>query len=363
MPLTKITGGEFDSTQGGLSVAGIITASSDLLVSGNLGLGINNPSNKVSILVNNPTNLSSSSDGIRITDGTRNVQLTRTGSSYNYGGVTGTGSLIYSYDTLSLQADTSNPIIFSTGSAERARIDSSGNFSIGTNATVSGCKLNVNTGINCNGLNVSGVGGFYNGSNKFVVDNNSGVTRFYSSGSNSSTKGSYDFRITDSVGTLDTSAVVIDSSGRMTRPYQPSANWQISCNTSTFVRTLSLKRDANNNVSSVAAGNGSSHGSVGRFTAPVAGVYLITIRGTGTAISGSNELLSVYGSWSTGVNVLNPTNEVFDLRCTPLINDGIGCSCTLYLSANDYWELDWYRPAPTAYVGSTFWDISTVLLG
>lgn len=36
MPLTKITGGEFDNTQGGLSVAGIITASSDLLVSGNV---------------------------------------------------------------------------------------------------------------------------------------------------------------------------------------------------------------------------------------------------------------------------------------------------------------------------------------
>jgi len=157
--------------------------------------------------------------------------------------------------------------------------------------------------------------------------------------------------------------MTIDSAGRVTTPNQPSANWQISCNTSTFVRTLSLKRDANNNVSSVAAGNGSSHGSVGRFTAPIAGVYLITIRGTGTTISGSNELLSAYGSWSTGVNVLNPTNEVLDLRTTPLINDGIGWSCTLYLSANDYWELDWYRPASTVYVGTTFWDISTVLLG
>jgi hypothetical protein len=163
--------------------------------------------------------------------------------------------------------------------------------------------------------------------------------------------------------TFGTERVRIDSAGRMTRPYQPSANWQISCNTSTFVRTLSLKRDANNNLSSVAAGNGSSHGSVGRFTAPIAGVYLITIRGTGTTISGSNELLVAYGSWSTGVNVLNPSNEVLDLRCSPLINDGIGWSCTLYLSANDYWELDWYRPTPTAYVGSTFWDISTVLLG
>jgi len=49
MPLTKITGGEFDNTQGGLSVAGIITASSDLLVSGNLGVGITNPGVKLDV--------------------------------------------------------------------------------------------------------------------------------------------------------------------------------------------------------------------------------------------------------------------------------------------------------------------------
>lgn len=84
---------------------------------------------------------------------------------------------------------------------------------IGTTSGVSSCKLNVSTGINCQGLNVAGTGGFYNGVNKFGVDNNSGTTRFYSSGANSSTKGSYDFRITDSVGTLDTSAVTINTSG------------------------------------------------------------------------------------------------------------------------------------------------------
>jgi hypothetical protein len=102
---------------------------------GFIGLGTNNPLNKTHIGVSDPTSLGTSSDGIRISDGTRNIQLSRTGSSYSYGGITGTGSLIYSYDTLSLQADTSNPIIFSTGANERARIDSSGNLKLSAAGT------------------------------------------------------------------------------------------------------------------------------------------------------------------------------------------------------------------------------------
>lgn len=96
-------------------------------------------------------------------------------------------------------------------------LDASARLSVNTTATVAGCNLNVAGGINsANGaLNVSGNGGFYNSSNKFGVDNNGGVTRFYSSGPNSSTRGSYDFHITDSVGSLDTIAATIDSSGNL----------------------------------------------------------------------------------------------------------------------------------------------------
>lgn len=93
------------------------------------------------------------------------------------------------------------------------RIDAAGNVGINTTATISGVKLNVAGGISSSGLNVAGNGGFYNAANKFGVDNNAGQTRMYSSGANSTTRGSYDFRITDSVGTLDASAMIIDSAG------------------------------------------------------------------------------------------------------------------------------------------------------
>ena len=45
------------------------------------------------------------------------------------------------------------------------------------------------------------------------MDFTSGVTRFYSSGADASTRGAYDLRITDSVGTLDRSVFAINNQG------------------------------------------------------------------------------------------------------------------------------------------------------
>ena len=96
-------------------------------------------------------------------------------------------------------------------------LDASSRLSINTTATIAGVNLNVSGGINStNGaLNVAGNGGFYNSANKFGVDNNAGASRLYSSGANSSTRGSFEFHITDSVGSLDTTAMTLDASGNL----------------------------------------------------------------------------------------------------------------------------------------------------
>jgi len=99
---------------------------------GNLGIGTIIPNTKLSIGVASDSALGSTSDGLSITDGTRNVQLSRNGTGYNYAGVVGSGSMLYSYDRMHIVADTSNPILFHAGGAERVRIDSNGYVGVGT---------------------------------------------------------------------------------------------------------------------------------------------------------------------------------------------------------------------------------------
>jgi hypothetical protein len=65
-------------------------------------------------------------------------------------------------------------------------------------------------------INVTGNGGFFNAANKFGLDHFGGASRFYSSGSNSSTKGSYEFHTNSSDGSLDVIALGIASTGAAT---------------------------------------------------------------------------------------------------------------------------------------------------
>jgi hypothetical protein len=167
-------------------------------------------------------------------------------------------------------------------------------------------------------------------------------------------------RVYDAAASLERARM--DTSGRLTLPYQPSGAWALTVNASA-VRSVSIKKNIGNNISSVPGGNGSTHGSVGRFTAPVNGAYLISLLSTAVG-SSSQCLMSVYGSWTSATNTVAANAEVFDCRNTRPPEDGGGWSQVFYFNANDYWEIDWYRPVPTAYIDASMtMNVTVHLLG
>tara|TARA_B100002019_G_scaffold147806_1_gene127265 strand:+ start:457 stop:1599 length:1143 start_codon:yes stop_codon:yes gene_type:complete len=175
------------------------------------------------------------------------------------------------------------------------------------------------------------------------------------------------FQTTTSGNSVGAGLVLYDN-GSVTTPRSPYSQWKITCNTGTGVRTLTEYTDRASNLTSEAAGNGSTHGSVGRFTAPITGVYLFTITAIGGPAS-REELLVLYGSWtSSTTNQFGPGTEIIDTRSAgatgnTLQEDGSSTVFTLYLAQSDYVSLDWYRPNSTIYVGSTFYNVSVTLLG
>lgn len=184
MPLTKITGGEFDNTQGGLSVAGIITASSDLLVSGNLGVGTIAPIVKLQVS----------------TSGNTPIINQTTGGSTSYLMLQNTGGMGY-------VASNNNDIIIATSAnaTETARFNSSGNFGLGTN--IPQYKLDVNGSIKTRATG-SGTGILLHTNTGWSI--NSNLAQFWTSQTNG-----FAF-YSNSLGDGTNERVRIDSSGNVT---------------------------------------------------------------------------------------------------------------------------------------------------
>jgi hypothetical protein len=98
---------------------------------------------------------------------------------------------------------TSGTHYFQTGGATKMTLDSSGNLTTTGAATFA------------TGLNITGNGGFFNAANKFGQDQNGGAARMYSSGGNTTTKGSFEWHNTSSDGSADTIGMVLNASGNL----------------------------------------------------------------------------------------------------------------------------------------------------
>jgi len=118
------------------------TFAGNVAVNGNLTVDTNTlfvdaANNRVGVGTTGPATLLNASGAtptfrLTQTDGSGNIDIAHTGSAYSYGGVGANEGFIYTLDDLSLMADGAHNLKFHTNTAERARLDSSGNLLVGT---------------------------------------------------------------------------------------------------------------------------------------------------------------------------------------------------------------------------------------
>jgi hypothetical protein len=302
---TRLVGSD---NSGNVSVSGIVTAAT---FSGNV----------------NSTGISTFTSGVVVSAGSTSAP------SISPSGDSNTGIFFPSADT----------IAFGEGGVESARFDSSGRLGIGTanpsealhvlRATNGGQFAVDNTGQEYTSINLKNTG-----TRKGVLEwNNTGnILSLAVDGSGSST-GSLAFS------TGNTTRMTIDSSGRVKTPNQPA-----------FLAFFSSSSDATTNSGAVFAFNRTDYNigshfdtstNVGRFTAPVAGIYAFSwvmyFTNSGGNTQGMNVAFlkngSQYNASSGGT-----TSDAFQITNTPnSTGGGISNSATYYfnLSANDYIEL------------------------
>ena len=233
------------------------------------------------------------------------------------GGITGTGFAVGTGASISSPA--TNILTVSTNNAERIRVGAAGSIGIGTDNPAT--QLHVNGGLFR--VDSSGYGGIILGNNSSKSFH---ITKEVSDNS---------FNVWSGVYGAGTNRFKIDSSGRVTKPYQPAF---FASSSASSVSTSGIVA-----YNSVAYNIGSHYDGTTnyRFTAPVSGIYHIGFMlraNNSNTVSGYGQLmLNVNGSASTSGRYLAQS-----IYGTGVLNSQYASMCAntqLSLSAGDYVDI------------------------
>ena len=230
-------------------------------------------------------------------------------STFSGGLLVGTGA--------SISSPASNVLTLGTNNTESVRVDSSGNIGINTSTfPANGTNLKVSNGT----------------ISRILLDKTGTNSRSFSIGNGGTYLNVYDE-------TADAERLRIDSSGRVTMPYQPGFKISVGNRTATGSGRI-LSTDAGDTFSSNRdCFNTGNHftTSNGRFTAPVAGRYMFIFSFMRNAANGSDINVRFQKNTASGESQ-NMYGRIYAGAYTSNYQQSIGVTIT-QLSVNDYVNL------------------------
>jgi len=275
---------------------------------------------------------------------------------YVGGGALGTVRFFYNGTSINYN-DVDAQIWRSASASEYMRLNSVG-LGIGTSSPST--KLAVAGGISgTGGLNISGGGWgvLPYVANSLVIDNNAGESRFFATGANTTTDGSFLFYTGQTDGGANLRAT-INSSGYLTVPNQP----MFSVN-KTNGNVLGAVSPTPMIFNTVQVNQSSSYStSTGRFTAPVAGTYYFSFIGMLSSTGSGADLQMIINKNGTSQSISNPATTGGSVQ-----GMGFACSCIISLAVNDYVTVTFYSnigASASIYAGGgAFNNFSGFLIG